>query len=560
MIRSWITCYSALATFRTSGTSFLPRWHSTNIIDSTYVVRSPFKPVPIPEINLYSHVFQYFPKYGKKTALIDGVTGREYSYNEVQESVVNMASGLVRSGMQKGDVLALVSPNSVEFCTTFFSTLAMGGIMSTCNPNYTSEELAYQFKNSNSKYVATIPSLLPTIQEAASKAGCVEKMIVLGDDGGVGEGKNMISYQSLVNDSGSRFPIDIKLDPKKDTAIIPYSSGTTGKPKGVVMNHYNMSSCLVQLENGNFLSDYYLTGRILSVIPFFHTAGMLVNMMVGLHTGSVSVTVPKFEPEHFLHTISQYKTTYTNLVPPLILFLANHPMVDKYDLSSLKHISYGAAPTGFKLAVAVKERLNLEYLQHGYGMTEMGVTHLTPQEVFKPESVGVSFVHNLCKIVDVETGTALGPNTPGELVVQGPQVMRGYLNNPEATKATIKDGWLHTGDFGYYDENGHFYITDRLKELIKVKGLQVAPAELEALLLQHPHISDVAVIGVDDERSGELPRAFVVRSSDELSEQEVEDFVKGQVAEHKQLKGGVKFIKEIPKSPSGKILRRLLKQ
>ncbi|XP_065907529.1 probable 4-coumarate--CoA ligase 3 isoform X2 [Dysidea avara] len=559
MIRSQFTQYKGLATFRTVG-CFLPKQHSSSTIDNNYIVRSPFKTVPIPETNFYSHVFQHFPKYGKKTALIDGVTGREYSYNEVQESVVNMASGLVRSSMQKGDVLALVSPNSAEFCTTFFSTLAMGGIMSTCNPSYTSEELAYQFKNSNSKYIATIPTLLPTIQEAASKAGCVEKIIVLGDDGGVGEGKDLISYQSLVKDSGSRFPTDIKLDPMNDVAIIPYSSGTTGNPKGVVMTHYNMSSCLVQLEHGGLISDYYRIGRSLCVLPFFHMAGFLMNMTCGLHVGSTSVTMPKFEPEHFLRTISQYKVTYTNLVPPLILFLANHSMVDKYDMSSLKHISYGAAPTGFKLATAVKKRLSLDCLQHGFGMTEIGITHLTPQDVFKPKSIGLQFMHNLCKIVDVKTGTALGPNIPGELVIQGPQVMREYLNNPEATKATIRDGWFHTGDLGYYDENGYFYVTDRLKELIKVKGFQVAPAELEALLLQHPHISDVAVIGVDDEKYGELPQAFVVRSSDELSEQEVEDFVKGRVAEHKQLRGGVKFIKQIPKSLSGKILRKLLRQ
>ena len=247
-------------------------------------------------------------------------------------------------------------------------------------------------------------------------------MIVLGDDGGVGEGKNMILYQTLVKDDGSRFPTDVKLDPKEDIAIIPYSSGTTGNPKGVAMTHYNMSSCLVQLNHGGLISEYYRTGRNLCVLPFFHMAGMLMNMTCGLHVGSTSVTMPKFEPEKFLHTISQYKVSYTNLVPPLILFLASHPMVNKYDLSSLQHISYGAAPTAFELATAVKNRLNLKCLQHGFGMTEVGITHLTPQDIFIPKSVGVQFMYNLCKIVDIETGAALGPNIPGEFVIQGPQV------------------------------------------------------------------------------------------------------------------------------------------
>jgi len=248
-------------------------------------------------------------------------------------------------------------------------------------------------------------------------------MIVLGDDGGVGEGKNMMSYQSLVKDSGSRFPCEIKLDPKKDIAILPFSSGTTGHPKGVVMSHYNMSSCVVQLEYGGLHSEYYLNGNILCVTPFFHVSGMLFNMMCGLHAGTRLVISPKFDPKSFIQTISQQKVTFIKLVPPLMLFLANHPTVNDYDLSSLKHVTYGAAPIAGKLVAAVKERLNLELLQQVYGMTEMGVTHVTPQEVFKPESIGVVLANNLCKILDVETGSALGPNTPGELVVQGPQVI-----------------------------------------------------------------------------------------------------------------------------------------
>ena len=400
--------------------SFKPRHLSAKVNNSDYIVKSPYKATLIPETNLYSYVFQHFPKYGKKIALIDSVTRRGYSYNEIQESVVNMASGLVRNGMQKGDVLALVSPNSGECCIMFFSTLAIGGAVAFCNPNYPVEDLAYQFKNSDSKYIATTPTLLSTMQEAARKAGCVKKVIVLGNEGGIGEKKNVISYQSLVKDSGSKFPYDLKLDPKSNTAVISYSSGTTGYPKGIVMTHYNITSCLVQLEHGSLLTEYYLEGRILSVIPYFQMSAMLGNMMCGLRLGSKLIILPKFEPELFLHTISQHKATYTTLFPPLILFLANSSMVDKYNLSSLKHISYGSAPIGSKLAAKVKKRLNLKYCQQGFGTTETGITHLMPLDVFKPESVGV---YNLCKIVDDATGAALGPNTPGKLVLQGPQVM-----------------------------------------------------------------------------------------------------------------------------------------
>ena len=334
------------------------------------IVHSPHVNVPLPETNLYNHVFQQFPKYDKKIALIDGVTGREYSYNEVQESVVNMASGLARSGMEKGDVLALVSLNSAEFCTTFFSTLAVGGTVSTCNPQYTAEELAYQFKNSNSKYVATIPALLPTIKEAASKSGCVEKFIVLSDEGGLGEGENMISYQSLIKDSGSQFPCDVTLDAKEDAALIPYSSGTTGQPKGVVLTHYNVTSNVMQLTHSQeVLGDFY-SGHLLAVLPFFHGSGMLFTMLSGLYKGSTEIIMPKFIPELFLSLIERYKITGMNIVPPLILFLANHPMVDEYDTSSLKHITYSAAPTGTEIAIKVKHRLGIQHLQQGYGITE----------------------------------------------------------------------------------------------------------------------------------------------------------------------------------------------
>ena len=386
------------------------------------VIKSPWTDISIPETNIYDHISNRFPKYGRKTALIDGVTGREYSYNEVQESVVNMASGLVRSGMEKGDVLALVSPNSAEFCTTFFSTLAMGGIVSTCNPQYTAEELAYQFKNSNSKYVATIPALLPTIKEAVSKSGCVEKTIVLSDEGGLGEGTNMISYQSLVQDGGSQFQLDVKVDPKEDTAWIPYSSGTTGHPKGVKLSHYNMTANVVQMTHAQAFSKFYHTGNLLAALPFFHATGVNVTMLSGLHEGCSIIMMPKFVPEIFLSLIERYKIASVTLVPPLLLFLANHPMIDDYDISSLKHITYGAAPSGVELAVKVKNRLNLHHLQHGYGMTEAGVTHVVPVDTFKPGSVGVPLSHISCKIVDVDTGAPVGPNCQGELVVQGPQV------------------------------------------------------------------------------------------------------------------------------------------
>ena len=388
-----------------------------------FIVKCPYKETDIPEINFYSHVFQQFPKYGKKVALIDGVTGREYSYNEVQESVVNMASGLVRSGMEKGDVLALVSPNSAEFCTTFFSTLAMGGIMSTCNPQYTAEELAYQFKNSNSKYVATIPALLPTIKEAASKSGCVEKIIVLNDEEGLGEGKNMISYQSLVKDSGSQFPSSITLDYKNDIAVLPYSSGTTGLPKGVMLTHYNVTANVNQMFHPQLI-DYTDTDcRLLGILPFFHIYGMIVLLASGLYQGATNVMLPKFEPELFLQAIQNYKISQALVVPPLALFLAKHPIVDSFNMSSIKGMFSGAAPLGGEIVTAVKQRLNIAVVRQGYGMTELSpLTLCCPVDINNPSSSGVPILNTQCRMVDIETGEDLGSNCEGEMLVKGPQV------------------------------------------------------------------------------------------------------------------------------------------
>ena len=402
---------------------FFTRPLTTNALPGGKIVKCPYGDTYIPESSFYSHIFQHFPKYGKKTALIDGVTGREYSYNEVQASVVNMASGLVRSGMEKGDVLALVSPNSAEFCTTFFSTLAMGGIVSTCNPQYTAEELAYQFKDSNSKYVATIPALLPTIKEASSKSGCIEKIIVLSDEGGLEEGKNMISYQSLVQDSGSLFPLNVNLDYKNDIAVLPYSSGTTGLPKGVMLTHYNVTANVNQMFHPQLIDYTGSNCRFLSVLPFFHIYGMIVLFTSGLYQGATNVILPKFEPELFLRTIQNYRVVQALLVPPLALFLAKHPMVDSFDVSSIKGIFSGAAPLGGEIVTAIKQRLKIEAVRQGYGMTELSpLTLCCPVDVHKPGSSGVPILNTQCRIIDIETGESLGPNCEGEMLVKGPQV------------------------------------------------------------------------------------------------------------------------------------------
>jgi acyl-CoA synthetase (AMP-forming)/AMP-acid ligase II len=299
----------------------------------------------------------------------------------------------------------------------------------------------------------------------------------------------------------------------------------------------------------------------MGVLPFFHISGMVVVMSLTLRVGSTVVSMPRFDLPQFLGLVQEHRATGAYLVPPIVLALAKHPVVDDYDLSSLRWIMSGAAPLGKDVASATSDRLGCLVVQ-GYGLTETSpVSHVDSLEdgKSKPGSVGPPAPGTQCRIVDVSSGEDVDPGQDGEIWIRGPQVMQGYLNNPEATKNCLDaDGWFHSGDIGYADEESYFYIVDRLKELIKYKAYQVAPAELEALLLTHPKIADVAVVPKADDEAGEIPKAFVVLRED-LSPEAIMEFVAQRVAPYKKVRA-VEFVDRIPKSPSGKILRRILVQ
>jgi acyl-CoA synthetase (AMP-forming)/AMP-acid ligase II len=326
----------------------------------------------------------------------------------------------------------------------------------------------------------------------------------------------------------------------------------------VMLTHHNLISNLRQMEG----LDYFTSeDTLLCALPLFHIYGLVVILNMGLYQGSTIVMMPRFDLEQFLQTVSKYKVTLAHLVPPIVLALSKSPLVDEYDLSTLRAVFSGAAPLDENLTRACMQRLNLK-IRQGYGMTETSpVTHSSPAnpDLVKHGSVGVPAPNTECKIIDLETGTALPAHKEGELCVRGPQIMKGYLNRPDATTATIdRDNWLHTGDIAYADEEGHFFIVDRAKELIKYKGFQVPPAELEALLLTHEAVADAAVIPCPDEEAGEVPKAFVVLRGT-ATEAELLEFVAQRVAPYKRIRF-VEFIDKIPKSASGKILRRMLVQ
>lgn len=386
------------------------------------------------------------------------------------------------------------------------------------------------------------------MQEAARLAGTVRELVVFGEADGA------IPFAELLRHGDSPPVVDIAPD---DVAALPYSSGTSGVPKGVMLTHRNLVSNLLQMHP--ITSVLGPGDHVLGVLPFFHIYGMMVVMSGGLREGACIVTLPRFDLEQALRVLQQYRIHMAYMVPPIVLAMAKHPVVANYDLSALRFVFSGAAPLGRELAEACQRRLGVRVRQ-GYGLTETSpVTHVHPMgdEEEQLDSVGTCMANTECRIVDSEAGVDVPAGERGELWIRGPQVMKGYFNKPEATDACLTpDGWFKTGDVAIVDERGWFRIVDRVKELIKYKGLQVAPAELEALLLGHPAIADAAVIPVPDEEAGEVPKAFVVTRSP-LSADDVMAFVAEHVSPYKKVRR-VEFVDSIPKSPSGKILRRVL--
>ncbi|MCU0272316.1 MAG: AMP-binding protein [Acidimicrobiales bacterium] len=509
------------------------------------VHRSPLPDIDIPETALTPYVLRYAAERATTPALVDGPTGRTTTFGELADLVARLAGGFAAHGIGRGGVVGLMAPNVPEYALVFHAVATAGGTVTTVNPTYRAEEVRFQLQDAGATVLVTVPPFLATAAEAI-EGTAVTDLLVIGDAAGA------TPLTAWLGEPIGQQPVD----PVEDVVVLPYSSGTTGLPKGVMLTHHNLVANLAQVEA---MIRFDEGEAILSVLPFFHIYGMQVLMNGALAQGVGVVTMPRFDLEQALTLIQERRITRFFAVPPIVLALAKHPLVDRFDLSSLRQVFSGAAPLGAELAEEAAARIGCEVVQ-GYGMTELSpVSHATPEGGYRPGSVGVLVPNTESRIVD-EQGTDRGVGEEGELWVRGPLVMKGYLNNPEATAATIDpEGWLHTGDVAHIDPDGHTYIVDRVKELIKYKGFQVPPAELEALLLTHPGVADVAVIGIPDVEAGELPKAFVVRKPGaEVSAEEIQAFVAGHLATYKQVRI-VQFVDEIPKSASGKILRRLLR-
>ncbi|MBW4553454.1 MAG: thioester reductase domain-containing protein [Aphanocapsa sp. GSE-SYN-MK-11-07L] len=511
---------------------------------------SPYPDTPTPELPLTEFILQRAVELADKPALIEGLTDRVITYGQLAGFIRRVAAGLAARGFSKGDVLAIYSPNLPEYAITFHAVASLGGITTTVNPSYTVDELAYQLNDAGAKFLVTIPDLVTQALEAVYQSK-VEYVFVFGG------AEESTSFSVLLEGEGE-VPF-VQINPREDLIALLYSSGTTGMPKGVMHTHHTFGSSLYQLKDCEPVSE---ADTLIGVLPFYHSYGLGM-LNYNLACGATIVTMPSFSLETFLHLVQKHKITRTNIVPPILLALAKQPIVDKYNLSSLRVLTSAAAPLSHQLIEECEQRFSNCVVKQVYGMTETSVNTHMPDErdKIKPGSVGQCLRNVECQIIDVETQQPLSFNQPGELWIRGPHIMKGYLNNHDATAHAIdQDGWFHTGDIAYADEDSYFYIVDRIKELIKCNGYSIAPAELEGVLLSHPAIADACVVKSPHRSSGEVPKAFIVlKDTATATPEQIMKFVAEQVASHKIIRR-LEIVDKIPKSASGKILRRLLAQ
>jgi len=532
------------------------------------VYSSPFPPVRIPEAPITDLVLAHATRLADKPAVVDAASGRALTYGVLRDQVRHFAANLASCGFRPRDVAALLMPNLPEYAVAFHGVVLAGGVCTTVNPGYTAGEIHDQVLDSGATRLVTVPACLDVARAAAAGTAVQEILVVGGDPAAIVAAAAAARAAGIGGPSVTPFAAML-LPPARgaaalrpavspdDLVVLPYSSGTTGVSKGVMLTHRNLVANIAQMTALVGLRE---ADVIMAVLPFFHIYGMQVMMNCGLAAGATLVTMPRFDLELFLRAHQQHRISVCYVAPPIVVALAKHPMVAQFDLGSLRFMLSGAAPLSADVAGEAGRRIGCEIVQ-GYGMTELSpVSHSTPPGRNRPGASGLTVPNTECLIVDVESGDSLGPGEDGELWIRGPQVMQGYLNQPGATAATLDaEGWLHTGDIAHFDADGYLFIVDRLKELIKYKAFQVPPAELEALLLTHPDIADAAVIGAPDEDAGELPVGFVVlKPGAQATDQDIMAFVAKQVAHYKQLRR-VSFIDTVPKSASGKILRRLLR-
>ncbi|KYN03080.1 Luciferin 4-monooxygenase [Cyphomyrmex costatus] len=516
---------------------------------------------PTPNVSLGEVILNKLRENGDHIYAVYGPTGNEITCRELLEKSVKLANFLQTYGIKIGDRIAIATENQLNWLIAGCAISYLGAILSPYNPLYKEYEFQHILSIAKPRIVFVSERTESVLARILPQLSWKMELIQLNDQSLTA---NVRTLRDILNNEPNVNYMEYKSVDIDDTSRHPWailcSSGTTGLPKGVTLSHKNLMSLPEYLDARN-------GDRMLMLLPFYHGYG-IGTMMIGLISRCTMIIMPAFEPKLFLTLVQKHQVTHLPVVPPILTFLAKHPLVDKYDFRSVRELVCGAAPLAKDVTAAVKARLNVKYIRNGYGMTELSIVSgvsgrddENDDDSFENPGVGLLVPGFLGKVVDLETQETLEAGQVGEICYMGEQVMLGYWNNPEATRQTIdQDGWLHTGDIGYFDNKDRLHVIDRVKELIKYKGYQVAPSEIETVLLSHQAVKDAAVTSKPDERNGEVPVAFIVKQPDAtITAQDLQEFIKQKLSPQKWLYGGVQFVDAIPKNPSGKILRRELR-
>lgn len=483
---------------------------------------------------------------------------QEISYRKLQTSTRLAAGALERIGIGKGDRVGLMLPNCPQYVAAFYGVLRRGAIVVQVNPMYTEREVEHVLSDSGANVLIVAADLYPRVKNVASK-GHVQKVIVVELKSGLPElEENALAWEDFL--AGASLIDDEPLDPERDAAVLQYTGGTTGRSKGAVLTHRNLVANVQQLDVHGRENPLTEKDKILIVIPLFHIYGLTCAMNLGIWLGAESILLPRFETLEVLQTIKKHRPTYFPGVPTMYIALNAYPGAEQYGIDAIRICNSGSAPLPIELIQSFQQKTGAKMFE-GYGLSEASpTTHSTPRSGLKrPGSMGVPLPGTEARIVDMETGTKTLPiGEEGELVIRGPQVMKGYWNMPEETKKAIRDGWLYTGDIARMDEDGFFYIIDRKKDLIIASGYNVYPREIEEVLYTHPDVLEAAVVGVPDAYRGETVKAFIVlKPGARATSEDIEQFCRKNLAAFKVPKL-IEFRESLPKTAVGKVLRRVL--
>jgi acyl-CoA synthetase (AMP-forming)/AMP-acid ligase II len=499
------------------------------------IFRSHYPDTAVPDVSLPEFFRAHVAAFGDDVAFVDGSSGRPLTFAELLAQSASVANSLIARGLRKQDRVAFLVPNLPEAVVAFHGVVAAGGVAMMLNPLSTSDELAKYFSLGTPRFVITLPTMVETIRRIEPNL----PLIVIGET----LADNCESLSALLG--GSSTPPTISIDAEEDLAVMPFSSGTTGFPKGVMLTHRNLIAQVVSLKAATDSPVVVPESSLIAVLPFFHIYGIVAFLVYAPIVRATVVTVARFDLAQYLDLARRHAPPILHVVPPILLALAKYPG----ELPKIEAALAGAAPLGAALAAEFTARTGAVVSQV-YGMTEVaGASHLGKRfgSRNKPGSIGGLISNAEARIVD------------GEVWVRGPMIMKGYFGDDASTRATIDDeGWLHTGDIGHADDDGDFFLVDRLKELIKYKGMQVAPAQLESVLLEHDAVADAAVYALPDAEAGEIPKAAVVlKPGKHASADVLMEFVQERVAPQYRVRA-LRFVDQIPRSAAGKVLRRVL--